>query len=165
MNERLDGDKAVSLLTDAVSSVFAEMAFIDVQGVSTDVNPEQIIHAGIPVPDDERCASIDVLMPLTCAIELKVTTALRDRISETLFADYPGEERFKLAEDSLLEMLNVIAGSFLSSYFGSLALIQLELPRFLFISEAPAGQTVAKVRMNAEGEPVTVTLTSVRYRY
>jgi hypothetical protein len=104
-------------------------------------------------------------MPLSCRIELKVDVALRDHIVETLFGDFPENEQKKMAEDSILEMLNVIAGSFISAYFGPDTTIQLELPRLLYIAESPVGQTVARVLMDAEGIPLTANLTSVRYRY
>jgi hypothetical protein len=165
MSELLEGTKAADLLAESISSAFADMAFIDVQKVSTDTTPDAVIHAGTPVPDNERCVVIDVLMPLSCRIELKVDVALRDHIVETLFGDFPENEQKKMAEDSILEMLNVIAGSFISAYFGPDTTIQLELPRLLYIAESPVGQTVARVLMDAEGIPLTANLTSVRYRY
>lgn len=165
MTEMLEGKRSADILAATVIGVFADMAFIDVRTISVDTNSDLLIHPGTTVPDSEQCAVIDVLMPLSCRIELKVNVAIRNRIVETLFGDFPPAERKKMAEDSLLEMLNIISGSFLSSYFGADTTIQLELPRILYITESPVGQSVARIAMDAEGIPMSVILTSVRYRY
>ncbi len=160
VTERLDGDKAADLLGRATSSVFAEMAFVD-------ANPADAIPLGDGRRDDAptRSAVIDVLAPLSCRIELRMTVSLRDRIVDTLFADEPEETRKKSADDALLETLNVIAGEFLSSYFGAGTEIRLSLPRYLCEGETLPGETVAEARLDAEGEPLVATLASVRYRY
>ncbi len=165
MTEFLEGTKAADLLAESVISAFAGMSFIDATKVSTESGLEPFIRPGTPVPDDKRCAIIDILMPLSCRVELVMDIAIRDRIIDTLFSDVPISEQKKLADDSILEMLNVITGSFLSSYFGSDTTIQLELPRLLYIAESPIGQTAARVVLDAEGKSLTATLTSVRYRY
>lgn len=165
MTDALDAERAGILLSESVTSTFADMAFIDVRRVAVETDGRNAIQTGTPVPDNERCVAIDVLMPLSCSIELSMSVATRDRIVDTLFAPEPGNAQRKMADDSLLEILNVVAGSFLSAYFGAGAPIQLELPRLLFLARAPVGQTVARVLMDAEGAPLTVTLTSVRYRY
>jgi hypothetical protein len=163
-NVNFDAEKTANLLAGCTSSIFADMSFIDVQRVSAEsqralaANPE-------PASDDERCAAIDVLSPVSCRIELRITQGLRDRVVETLFGDAPDSVQKKTGEDTLLEMLNIIAGSFLSGYFGPGTPIQLELPRYLYFSEESAGQTVAKVFMDAEGQPLNISLNSVRYRY
>jgi len=154
MSDNIDPEKAALLLADCVSSVFADMAFIDVQ--KTD--------AGDPVTD-ERCVAIDVLAPVSCRIELRLSGGLRDKIVENLFGDSPDSVQKKNGEDSILEMLNIITGAFLSAYFGAGTEIQLELPQYLYFEEQSPGSVVAKVFMNAEGESLNITLSSVRYRY
>jgi hypothetical protein len=154
MNQNLDAERAALLLAKAVSSVFAEVAFIDVEPLPV----AQSIR-------EDHCAAIDVLLPLSCRIELRIRQALLDRIAESLFPDMEEQEKKRTAADSLLEMLNILAGIFLSSYFGQGTEIQLELPRYLYFGEQTAGQPVAAISMDAEGEPVSVLLTSVRYRY
>jgi hypothetical protein len=165
MNDLLEGERAGKLLAESLTSAFADMAFIDAQTVSIDTGETGMIRAGTPVPDGKRCAVIEALMPLSCRIELMMDIALRDRIIDTLFGDRDEIVQKKLADDALLEMLNVVAGSFLSAYFGGDASIQLELPRILYLAESPVGQTVARVVMDAEGIPLTARITSVRYRY
>jgi len=160
MNDNFDAARANGILAECVTSVFADMAFIDVKESGADC----------PAPErqkDEsvRRAAIDVLTPLSCRIELNINTALRDRIIETLFGDLAVSEQKKTAEDTLLEMLNITAGSFLSSYFGTGTDIQLELPRYLYQDELYQGQTISAISMDAEGEPLEIILSSVRYRY
>lgn len=165
MNEPLEGERASRLLAESLTAAFGDMAFIDARTVSVDTGESGTIRAGTPVPDGQRCAVIEALMPLSCRIEFVTDIALRDRIIDTLFGDRDAAVQKKLADDSLLEILNVVAGSFLSSYFGGDAAIQLELPRLLYLAESPVGQTVARVVMDAEGIPLTARITSVRYRY
>jgi CheY-specific phosphatase CheX len=160
MSEIFNAERAVSVLADSVSSVFADMAFIDVE------RAKQSETSGLePASETERRAVIDVLSPLSCRIELTITTALRDRILDTLFGDLDKDEQRKTAEDPLLEMLNIIAGSFLSAYFGPGTDIQLELPRYLYFSESAQGQPVSSITLDAEGEPLKASISSVRYRY
>lgn len=157
MTINLEPLKAASLLADAVSSVFADMAFIDAQ----ESDETRITDSSL----ETKRAIIDVMTPLSCSIEMKITPAIRDRIVDTLFIDYQETERKKNAEDSLLEMLNIIAGSFLSSYFGHGTDIQLSLLRFLYFEETVPGQALCSLSFDAEGEPLELTLYSVRYRY
>ena len=158
MSETIESGKASVLLADSVSSVFADMAFIDVQEVFEEsAFPED--------SSDERCVTIDVLAPLSCRIELRINQALRDKIVENLFGSDPDLIQKKNGEDSILEMLNIITGSFLSAYFGTGTDIQLELPQYQYFSEPSQGQVVSKVLMLAEDEPLSITLNSVRYRY
>jgi hypothetical protein len=176
MNDAFNPDRAGKILADSITSVFADMAFIDVErkGEATTVtgtaNGTPIAAAAPRASadssfDGERRAAINVLSPLSCRIELKINTPLRDRILETLFGDSMDQEQKKSAEDPLLEMLNIIAGSFLSSYFGSGTNIQLELPRYLYLGEESPGQSVSSIAMDAEGEPLEAFISSVRYRY
>ena len=158
MTETIESGKASVLLAESVSSVFADMAFIDVQ--------EVFDEDSLPtVSSEERCVTIDVLSPLSCRIELLINQALRYKIVENLFGAAPDSVQKKNGEDSLLEMLNIITGFFLSAYFGSGTEIQLELPQYQYFSEPSQGLSVAKVLMLAENEPLSITLNSVRYRY
>jgi len=158
MTETIESGKASVLLAESVSSVFADMAFIDVQEIFDECSSTK-------ESSGERCVTIDVLAPLSCRIELRINQVLRDKIVENLFGAAPDSIQKKNGEDSLLEMLNIITGSFLSAYFGSGTEIQLELPQFQYFSEQSQGQNVAKVLMCAEDEPLSITLNSVRYRY
>jgi hypothetical protein len=143
------------LLSRAAIACLADMAFIDAQ-IESDM-----IDSG----NNYRRAFIDAMAPLSCRIEMTVNDLLRDKIVDTLFYGADEGARKKSADDSLLEMLNVIAGSFLSAYFGPGTDIQLSLPRFVCAGEEVTGQEIADLGLNAEGQPVRVTLSSVRYRY
>lgn len=157
MNHKLEPGKTARLLADCVSSVFADMAFIDVQEAAESQTEKKTA--------DERCVAIDVLAPISCRIELRISSGLRDKIVENLFGEAPDAIQKKTGEDSLLEMLNIITGSFLSAYFGAGTEIQLELPQYLYFNDQSQGNSVAKICMTAEGEPLNISLNSVRYRY
>jgi CheY-specific phosphatase CheX len=157
MNDTLDPDRVRDALARCVTSVFADLAFLDVQ-VAGD---EKKIDT-----KDMRIAAISVLMPLSCRIKLKIPGSLRDHIADTLFAGIEGKsaDLRKNAEDSILEILNIVAGAFLSAYFGQGTEIRLELPEYLYADDDD-GQTVTRIVMDAEGETIEVSLSSVRYRY
>jgi len=148
----LDPARAGSCLSESVSATLAEMAFVDAIAL-----PQGAASPGSGGP----VATIDVLAPLSLRIELGFSDALRARIVSTLFAGEaaPGGA----AGDAILEILNVIAGSFLSLYFGPGTPVSLSLPRYL--RGAEAGEPVASVEFDAEGERASASVLSVRYRY
>lgn len=157
MNGTLDSIKAAAALMEALSSTFADMAFVDIEPA----------RAGSPAPSAAEGqapirAAIDVLKPLSCRIEIECSASFRQRIEETLFE---GQDAGPSEEDSLLEILNVAAGVFLTAYFGPGADIKLELPQYLYFSDGSEGEVLAEALCDAEGEPISAVLRSVRYRY
>lgn len=158
MTGQLDPVKAGALLCSAVSEAFAEMAFLDAARASES-------ESELPPEEETQCAAIDVMAPLSCRIEMRIPPTIRDRVIDALFSDCPERDRKKNAEDSILEMLNVITGNFLSAYFGPQTELQLALPRYLYLDEKLPGTALANLRMDAEGTPFELTLYSVRYRY
>jgi hypothetical protein len=155
MNDTIDAAKAASILMDTLSTTFADMAFIDVEPL-----------AGTPAGAAPRAiespvrAAIDVLRPVSCRLEIECPASLKERVEATLFQGEGSSE-----EDSLLEILNVAAGVFLTAYFGSGADIKLELPQYLFFSDGSEGEVLARAEADAEGEPLRACLRSIRYRY
>jgi len=154
------------MLEAAISRVFAEMAFIDAERT---VRP-------LPMAQPEARAAIDALEPASCSIELRMGDSLRRRIADILFSGQAGSGT--ASDDALLELLNVISGSFLTDYFGPGVEIKLDLPRYLYFgdeapvagrdapgSQASASRVVAELDLDAEGEPLKAILSSVRYRY
>ncbi|HRW23835.1 MAG TPA: chemotaxis protein CheX [Spirochaetia bacterium] len=106
---------------------------------------------------------MDILKPLSCRLELRMPRSLYAGIVELLGsgdADAADEP-----EDAVLEMVNVLAGSFISERFGPGADMKLELPCYLYGADQASGVPIAGVGCDAEGEPFSVLLTSVRYRY
>ena len=163
MSDPDETTKITTILEEAVSSVFAEVAFIDVEKPrSVEAQEADLETAG---KTDLLCAAIDVLSPLSYRLEIRVGKKLLDKIVENLFPEGDLESRKKNAEDSLLEMLNIIAGNFISAFFGAGSETQLELPGYLYFSEKEGGTPVCGLSLDAEGEPVEVFLYSVRYRY
>ena len=157
MNDTIEPARASALLLEALSSTFADMAFIDVERARAAAGERARAAAGIPAPAPEPRAesvrvAIDVLRPLSLRLELECSVSLKERIEATLFQDESSAERAS-REDSLLEILNVAAGVFLTSYFGPGADIKLELPQYLFVSDG------------SEGERLRAALRSIRYRY
>jgi len=166
MTEPFDPSRAAPMLEAAVSRVFADMAFID---AGRSPRPVQVAQP-------EARAAIDALEPASCSIELRMGDSLRRRIADILFSGQAGSG--EASDDALLELLNVIAGSFLTDYFGPGGEIKLDLPRYLYFGDeaalpgrdaqgGPGGgsRVVAELDLDAEGEPLKAILSSIRYRY
>jgi hypothetical protein len=156
MSETIDAARAAAILMEALQATFADMAFIDV---------EPIREGGPPPPPAAPAplrVAIDVLKPVSCRLEIECPVSLKRRIEETLFQ---GEGEGRNQEDSLLEILNVATGLFLTSYFGAGADIKLELPQYLFFSDGSEGEILAEAAGDAEGERLRAALRSIRYRY
>jgi len=148
MNDTIDAAKAAEALGRATAQVLADMAFIDAPCAPSDS----------PVPYDV-CAAIDILKPLSCRLELRMPRSLSDSIVETLGGGGPS------TDDAVLEMVNVLAGVFISEYFGPGSTIKLELPMFLYEPSDDEATPIAVVRGDAEGTPFAAVIRSVRYRY
>jgi hypothetical protein len=158
MSETIDAARAAAFLMETLSTTFADMAFIDVEPA----RGAPRAPAGPPPAKPQVRAAIDVLKPISCRLEIECPAALKARIEETLFE---GQGQGGSEEDSLLEMLNVAAGVFLTLYFGPGADIKLELPEYLYFSEGTEGDILAEASADAEGQPLRAVLRSIRYRY
>jgi CheY-specific phosphatase CheX len=157
MKDTFQREKAAQILQDCISSVLAEMAFMDALPSSL----QEPLHEN----KETLNASIDILTPLSCNLEIATSRLLCERIIDILYFDTEETVKHKLAEDTLLEILNIIAGQFLSAYFGQGAVIQLELPRLVYIQDDKSKDTAVQVLMDVEGEHFLASLSSVRYRY
>jgi len=152
MKESIDALKAVTALCAATTSLFADMVFIDAV-CTPDSNPER------PQVPFDVCVAIDILKPLSCTLELRMPRSLSQQIVDTLGSDEPG------ADDAVLEMVNILAGVFISEYFGSGATIKLELPMYVYEPPADGDAPIAVVLGDAEGTRFETLIRSVRYRY
>ncbi len=152
MKESIDADKAVTALCAATTSLFADMVFIDAV-CTPDDNPD---HPLVPY---DVCVAIDILKPLSCTLELRMPRTLSTQIVETLGSDDPG------ADDAVLEMVNILAGVFISEYFGPGATIKLELPMYVYEPPADEDAPIAVALGDAEGTRFETMIRSVRYRY
>lgn len=152
MKESIDAEKAVSALCAATTSLFADMVFIDAVCV-----PDGAMDR--PQAPYDVCVAIDILKPLSCRLELRMPKVLSEQIVDTLGSDEPG------ADDAVLEMVNILAGVFISEYFGPGATIKLELPMYVYEPPADEGAPIAVVLGDAEGTRFETLIRSVRYRY
>ncbi|MDF1567516.1 MAG: hypothetical protein RQ801_10690 [Spirochaetaceae bacterium] len=130
-------------LTDAARSVFADMAFLDVaEPNDEEVKPD--IHgpwASIQVNGSIR-GLIVILMPL----ELK--KALIEAIYAQPWEDLPVNQK----DDGLLEVLNVLAGYYVSSQERQNGFLKLSIPSIVFDSEdLPARKPEVNFYLDAQG--------------
>lgn len=168
MVDGYDPERSREALVGAVSCAFADMAFMDVAPFGDASGGSTGGSTGAASADTgsgrEVRAAIDMLKPVSGRLELRMPEELRARILDTLYggAEEPAGER---RDDTVLELLNVVAGQFLSRYFGSGAGVKLELPQYLYFHEGYEGEAVLDLAFDAEGLPVRALLSSVRYRY
>jgi hypothetical protein len=168
MTEPFEAAKAAPILRDAVCAVMADMAFIDTEALPPGLKAARNAAAQDPAAAGKGAAAmsraaIDALKPASCCIELRMTEALRARITDILYAGDGPEDASQ--DEAVLEILNVIAGNFLTGYFGAGTEIKLSLPRFMYAGETPEGSAVVELAFDSEGEPLEAVLSSVRYRY
>ncbi len=184
----LDVHKAQAALQEAATSVFAEMTFMDAlvpppkaekQGLPTGREGAPVHSGGNSEPNEGSAeglhAALDVLKPLSCRMEILLSRPLADRIADILYGESeiefnddhgetPGRAN-RNRDDSILEILNVLAGNFLSNYFGAGTPFKLELPFFVFGEADVTGPILSRVELDVEGFPAEVLLRSIRYRY
>jgi hypothetical protein len=149
----IDEAKARRALEEAVVSTFADMFFVDAMPGA---------GAGVPAALD-TCAGIDLLKPLSIQIQACFSAPLKRRAIDTLFVGDLTPDSDK--EDAVLEIVNVIAGHFLTNYFGQGVSFKIELPRFLDPGGEGEGAPLFTQDFDAEGSGFRVALRSVRYRY
>jgi hypothetical protein len=155
----LDTGRAGESLKNAVIKTFGEMAFIDI----AELMQEE------PAADYSHILSIDIIKPVSVSIYLCLTDNLKRKIIDNIYSaeiDTPaGGADTSQADDCLLEILNVLSGSFLTGYFGKNVDYKLEFPQmFVNIPEEEKHYTIA-LNFTGEGEPLKAVLNSVRYHY
>jgi hypothetical protein len=160
MMDSFDPKRAAEILRDTVTEVMADMAFLDAE-------PRGFVVGSCPAEGPEPTlgsrVAIDVLRPISCRIELRSQPEFLSKVMEILFVE--PEQKGMEREDAVLEMLNVVAGSFLTTYFGHGVEIKLELPRYVFYSDGAEGEEIACLDFDVEGFPLRIVLSSIRYRY
>lgn len=176
----LDNERATRVLAETAPSVFADMAFMDAVVIKASWAPDADGMAddaasagpasGVADARDAAGAAplvhiaIDMLKPLSCRLELEFPRVLADRINEFLYEN-PEDAAGSGGDDSTLELLNVIAGAFLSGYFGTGTAFKLELPFFIFGAAEVSGPAIARIEFDIQGVRAVLTLRSIRYRY
>jgi len=153
MIEPLIADKAKEALTQAVIKTFEEMAFIDVV--------ESSAVSGNLKYENGFC--IDLLKPISSKIILFLSEGLKKKIVENIFSTDTESLEVSQGDDCILEILNVLAGKFLSAYYGKNIEYKLEFPQvFMDLDEK---DEYISVNLNAEGFDCKIILNTIRYRY
>jgi hypothetical protein len=144
MNRKINAIKAKQSLKHAVSHAFEVMAFLDV----SESSPEERNY--------ENKIQIAISKPFRGSMTFFLTDGLKRRIAENIYGEGSLLSKHS-GDDCLLEILNVIAGNFMSSYFGIHACYKMDLPLMIMTQEPPAG-FLAESFFNAEGEKFRVAL-------
>ncbi len=169
MTESFDPARTAAALSESVQTVLADMVFLDA---------EPRPAGGVPVSGESR-AAIDVLKPASFRLELRMTPEFAAKAASIILCDEPpgeaGDESrasgsartsgSARGDDTILEILNVIAGTFVTRYFGAGIVPRLELPQFKYFADGTEGQEICSLDFDVEGLPLRIILSSIRYRY
>lgn len=151
MTESFDPARTSAALSETLQTVLAEMAFLDA---------EPRPSGSAPVHPEESRAAIDVLKPASFRLELHMHPDFAAKAASIILCDDTPR-----GDDTVLEILNVIAGGFVTRYFGAGTVPRLELPHFKYFADGTEGQEICSLDFDVEGLPLRVILSSIRYRY
>ncbi len=155
MFEPLKAEKAKEALSLSVVKTFEEIAFMDVVETA-DISMENIY---------ENVFSIDILKPVSGKIFIMLQDWLKDSVIKNIYVNQSGKLKDNEKDDCLLEILNVIAGEFLSRYFGKGSEYKIELPQVYIDYKEGDEKPFVDIFFDAEGLPFRVFLNTIRYRY
>lgn len=116
MNETINMEKAGISLPLAVEEAFEVMAFIDVSQSKS---------------EEYKCRNkirIDIIKPFKGNIYLLFSDDLTDKIIGNIYGDDSAKLNTKTKNDCLLELMNIVAGNFMTFYFGASADYEMDLP-------------------------------------
>lgn len=136
------------VLTEAVKKTLSDMAFVDAEPMEDSAELTGTSHIIAISYDAPERGSIALVLPLECKRE----------IVENIY----GEEWERLdseeIDDCLLEIVNVLAGDYLSRRYGPDVKRDLSLPRVVFdAAELEDSSNAEKLYFDAEGVAFLVT--------
>ncbi len=140
-------EKLQSNMNDAVLQTFGEMAFIDV------------LPTGNELVEHHQIMILDITKPERGTIFLLMTTGCKQQVVENIHGDSwdtlsPGK-----IDDCLLELLNVLGGTFLSYYYGENTPYSLSFPQVMFDdSEMPDLKDYSILSYDAEGSLFSIAV-------
>lgn len=144
MNEKL-----LQSAENSVINTFSEMVFIDVEQANEKEN--EVKYSSI--------LYIPFFKPENGAIALFLPTKLKKIIAENIHGEDYKSLNKEETDDSLLELLNVIAGSFLCEYFGTAESHLFSFPRIFFDnSELDIYKSNTSFYFDAEGVLFKLTI-------
>ena len=126
----------------SIESVFSEMIFIDT--LHLDEKPEDFTYTQI--------LYIDIISPVSGYIIAYLPLELRKTIVETIHSTEWDEMHATKIDDCLLEILNVIAGNFMTDLLGRNVKYNISLPAVNYDEEDIENlQNSQEIYFNAEG--------------
>lgn len=133
----------------SVERTFADMAFIDAVAVES---PDEAIQSG-------QLVHIEFAEPMRGHMTLHLSTGLKRLVVENIVGRSWADVNTEAFDDCLLELLNVLAGNFLSELGESEKQYSITLPQLLF-DEKESGDGSEKLvfHFNAEDNPLQVSV-------
>lgn len=139
-------DTITDSLNRAVIATFGEMAFMDVLAAEkTSVDSKQI-------------TSIDIASPFRAKIIVRLPLTIKKNIVEYIHGQDWDDLKPDQIDDCLLELLNVMGGTFLFNIYGESTPYKVLFPEMIFDeSEISAESNVIDLFYDAEGEYFSVS--------
>jgi len=130
-----------TVFVEAVKKTLSEMAFVDVEPTATPAEPLKVSHISHISYDGPERGEIEMALPLSC----------KRRFVENIYGDDWERLDPEEIDDCLLEIINVLAGEYLSEQYGDGIQRELSLPRLIFDRSAAMGNPDV-LFFDAEGE-------------
>lgn len=114
--------EVAEVLAESVVATFAEMAFVDIAEVPETAEPLEYSHI----------LAVDFIEPGAGSLALYLPYECKRQIVENIYgSDWKALSSTEI-DDCLLEILNVLAGTFLNNYYGVERRISMSFPELLF---------------------------------
>ncbi|OHD18392.1 MAG: hypothetical protein A2086_05895 [Spirochaetes bacterium GWD1_27_9] len=126
-------------LVNSTIQTFSDMAFLEV--IENFENNNDSTYQNIVL--------IEILKPTYGSLYLLLPNELKNMITKNIYGDDFDNLKENDIDDCLLEILNVLAGNFLTSLFGNKAIYKIELPQVLI--DFKKREDYNLVKFNAEG--------------
>ncbi len=140
-------DKLIEALSVSVINTFGEMLFLDAVE-SKEIRLDNYSHIIRLVILEPEYLELVLWLPLEIKIE----------IAETIYGKSWDEITDTEIDDSLLEILNVLAGNFLLECAGPDKKYNISLPEILFDSEELDNTGYSDVFFDVEGKPFKISV-------
>ena len=137
-------------LVESVRNTFADMLFLDVME-----------SGALDLKNFSHIIRIRILDPENLELVLWLPLELKIEIAETIYGIPWDEISDTEIDDSLLELLNVLAGNFLSVYAGPDKKYNISLPEILFDEDELERNDRDEIFFNVEGKPLKISFNRI----
>jgi CheY-specific phosphatase CheX len=140
----------IALIRSAVADTFEKMAFIEAL-------PAEEGSTGLADGAEVCQASIEVPRPVKWVIELRMPAELAREVASSAFGSMD-EMSPEVVNDSVAELLNVLAGTILRLHYPNMEIFELGLPAISSAAGPVQSGALATEHFDLSGSPLDVTV-------